>query len=274
MRDVIAVASGKGGDGKTALVANVAATAAAKGLQVLAVDLDERGDLGMDLGYRGTDADDEGAALNRAIAAGPSKAPRLVYNVRPGLDVLPGGKHLSFMNCVSGRINSDAAHALTETLAHFTGDYGLILLDCPGRIGPMTHLALSAADAVVIPVRVDDASLAAIDVLGRQWREVSAGPNPRLALLGIALTQIPPAADALSRAARTDLAEMGGGTLPVFAATIRSSQDVAYHSRRNGITTADPERTDTPHDLTNDYNDLASDYRQLADEILERFQAL
>ena len=288
MRAVVAVASGKGGVGKTALVANVAATLAADGLRVLAVDLDDSGDLGIDLRYRRTDADDEGAALARALSVGPATAPRLARDVCPGLDVLPGGKHLRFLASLSGHLKGDAAHALTWTLAHFTEDYDLILLDCPGRVGPMTLLALSAADAAVIPVRADDASFAALDVLAGQWRQVLGAPNPCLALLGVALTQVPPAADDLLRGARADLTEMGGDTpLPVFAATIRSSPSVAYHSRRHGITTADHEHTTLPatdddartahsltSDLAEDYSGLACDYLQLADEILQRLQAL
>lgn len=82
---VVVVAQGKGGVGKTSLTANVAGLAALAGHRVLAVDLDQQGNLARDLGYEPGD----GERLLQAVVAGQPVP--VVPNVRPGLDVVPGG---------------------------------------------------------------------------------------------------------------------------------------------------------------------------------------
>jgi Mrp family chromosome partitioning ATPase len=61
--NAVAVATGKGGVGKTSITANVAGTAALSGWRVLAVDLDPQGNLGNDLGYNQRGDGDEGGRL-------------------------------------------------------------------------------------------------------------------------------------------------------------------------------------------------------------------
>ena len=65
LSNVIAVANGKGGVGKTALTANIAGALAAANNEVLAVDLDRQGNLELDLGYR-DGRSDQGRAMTAA----------------------------------------------------------------------------------------------------------------------------------------------------------------------------------------------------------------
>ncbi len=272
--NVVAVVNAKGGVGKTAVVANVAASAAADGNRVLAVDLDERADLAIDLGYRGTDADDKGAALAKALTGRNGGAPRVVGGVRPNLDVLAGGHGLAISDAHKACFATSGGHSLASVLSRISDRYDLILLDCPPRVGPISRLALAAADGVVIPVRADDASLAAIDTLAGQWRDVQGSLNPTLTLLGIALTQIPADTSVLRRALRNDLNHMDTN-LPVFRTVIRDAPDAVYHLRRHGRTAADyahptqPAPTDRA-EVPPAVHDLAEDYAHLADEVIER----
>ena len=59
--NVLLVTNGKGGVGKTSLVANLAGLAVKAGWSVLAVDLDPQGNLARDLGY--VDRSDGGQGL-------------------------------------------------------------------------------------------------------------------------------------------------------------------------------------------------------------------
>ena len=63
---VLAVANGKGGTGKTSLVANLSGLAAAAGIRTLTIDLDPQGNLSPDLGLEKSD----GIELRRALEDG------------------------------------------------------------------------------------------------------------------------------------------------------------------------------------------------------------
>ena len=276
MPGVVAFLSSKGGVGKTGLCANVAAQAVhlLHPERVLAVDLDASGDLARDLGYGAELADDQGAALADALLRGTS--PRPAQTGRNGLDVLAGGERLRFAENVKACLASDAVGALADVLGRLAGGYGLIVLDCPPGLGPMTRLALAAADGVVIPTRADDASLAAIGALAPVWRDIRAHRNARLALLGVALMQIPGEARRPETQLRDDLRTIGGGHLRVFQTAVRSNPDAACGARRLRLTADEYAQHD--HNADNDERvraarALADDYRHLAGEILGRLHA-
>ncbi|MEI6623991.1 MAG: DUF6350 family protein, partial [Actinomycetes bacterium] len=126
----IAVMNGKGGVGKTSVVANLSALFAASGQRVLAVDLDPQGNLAEDLGH----SDDDGKELAAAIST--RRAPRPVKGVRENLDVLPGGYELEELNSQL-IIEKYTTGVATETwLAESLW---------PAVIGVLTLLALSCA---------------------------------------------------------------------------------------------------------------------------------
>ena len=273
MRGVIAVANPKGGVGKTSLTANVAVHAAQRLRpgRVLVVDLDERGDLAIDLGYR--DASDDGRALGDTLGFGVAEPLDPLRDVRSGLDVLAGGSHLALPAATKWRLGGDEGLALARALAPLAAGYALMIIDCPPGGGPMTRVALAAAEGAVVPVRADDASLAAINTLAAQWRNVTANLNPDLRLLGIAVTQLPADLPGLADDIRADLVASTDGALTVFDATIASAPAVAYNTRRWGHTAA--EYADDPNDagLAGSARRLAEDYRDLTGEILRSLQA-
>ncbi len=115
---VVVVAQGKGGVGKTSLTANVAGLAAASGHRVLAVDLDQQGNLARDLGYEPGD----GERLLQAFVAGQPVP--VVKGIRPGLDVVPGGPAIGDLlgivsatrpSCVPGPSHCGTAQAPAST---------------------------------------------------------------------------------------------------------------------------------------------------------------
>ena len=273
MRNVIAIANPKGGVGKTSLTANIAvhATNLLHAGRVLAVDLDERGDLAIELGY--TSASDNGQALADTLGFGVAAPLRPLRDVRPGLDVVAGGHLLALPAATKWRLGSDEGLALTRALGPLAADYALMIIDCPPGGGPMTRVALAAAEGAVVPVRADDASLAAINTLAALWRDVTANLNPDLSLLGIAVTQLPAELPRLADDIRADLAAGADGALAVFDTTISSAPVVAYHARRWGRTVA--EYADDPDSvgLTEPALQLAEDYRDLTAEILRRLEA-
>ena len=66
----IAVASYKGGVGKTSTTANLAALFAEEGHRVLVLDLDDQADMRTMFGINGSDIDDDGADMLAAFTEG------------------------------------------------------------------------------------------------------------------------------------------------------------------------------------------------------------
>ncbi|MFF4653584.1 ParA family protein [Streptomyces sp. NPDC001380] len=235
---VIAVANGKGGVGKTTLAANVAGLAAADGARVLAVDLNGQGNLGLDLGIRGGQADDDGRALAEAIADGRPLAP--VRSVRPELDMCVGGTSVGHLPALlSNRYQFQAerqALMLAVSLQQVAGDYDLVVIDSPPENPPLQQLALAAARWLVVPVRSDRASIHdGLGGIARQFALVRKKVNPGLELLGVALFASGSSSRAIRREVRHDVEEVLGAGAPMFEAVVRHSEAVARQSRSRGL---------------------------------------
>lgn len=124
--------NGKGGVGKTSLVANIAGLAATSGWRVLAIDTDPQGNLARDLGV--LPASDDGANLCAAILARDTLQP--LRDVRTRLDLAPGGRHLDGLvaevQLMMARGQYLSALGLFETmLTRVAHQYDLIIIDSP-----------------------------------------------------------------------------------------------------------------------------------------------
>lgn len=286
---VVVVAQGKGGVGKTSLTANVAGLAAQAGHRVLAVDLDQQGNLARDLGYEVGD----GEALLHAVIRG--LAAPVMKSVRPNLDVVPGGPAVSdllgFAFARSARgANRDLADLLGASLAPLVGDYDLVLIDTPPGERLLVEAALISASYVVIPTRADDASLDGLERVAE--RCVAARErNPGLRLLGVCLFGVGARAKRLTEDARQGIEEVLGGSAPVFDAQVRHLESAAVDARRRGLLVHELELAAVKAQrgrlkalrarqrpevdlLTRDATGLAADYSALALELMSRLSEL
>lgn len=234
---VVAIMNGKGGVGKTSIAGNVGALAAAAGYRVLAVDLDPQGNLAEELGYIGTTKDDEGEGLAAAMQFGRPVTP---VQVRPDLDVTPGGEYLEDLeNVLSTRSDrssrrADAHTALAVSLAPAAGQYDLVLLDCPPGSPALQTAALGAARWLVIPTRTDDSSRKGLVKIARRYvdaRERGAAVE----LLGVCLFGVTASARKVKADARTDLERDLGESAPVFNTVVRYAEAAAVEARRRGV---------------------------------------
>lgn len=278
----VAVVNGKGGTGKTSVVANVAGLAAAGGYRVLSVDLDPQGNLGRDLGYLAQS--DGGAGLLAALA---SRQPLpVVHQVRPGLDVVAGGEDLedwaALANGRRGR-NRQPEVALYEALRPVAADYDLIIIDCPPGNRELQLLAMVAARHVVIPTKPDEASFDGLIRVAHLFEAVRP-LNPGLRLLGVVLFGIETRATRIRQDARAQVArELGDGDL-VFESDIRHLLAPARDSRGRGQLVHEYEDAvlaaprfyevgGRDERLAGSAPGLASDYQRLTTELLTRMQA-
>ena len=282
---VVAVINGKGGVGKTSIVANIGALAAAAGYRVLVVDLDPQGNIADDFGYAGTDNDDRGTALHMAIATRQPVEP--VTGIRDNLDVLPGGEQTEDLEAVlyaRTRREPDAAlDALAETLLPIAADYDLILLDCPPGGALLQEAALGAARWLLIPTRSDLSSRKALHTVAQRYVTARAG-GARVELLGVVLFGITSSARSIREHARASLEEDLAGVAPILTTVVRYAEAAADEGRRRGLVAheldaakagdvpwwqrlRDPNAASTPP-VPGSAASLAADYAALSHEVL------
>lgn len=278
----VAVVNGKGGTGKTSVVANVAGLAAAGGYRVLSVDLDPQGNLGRDLGY--LDRADGGAGLLAALASRQSL--EVIDEVRSRLDVVAGGEDLEdwapLANARRSR-NRQPEIALYEALRPIAAGYDLIIIDCPPGNRELQLLAMVAAQHVVIPTKPDEASFDGLVRIAHLFEAVRP-LNPGLQLLGVVLFGIENRATRIRQDARAQVARDLGDDALVFDSDIRHLLAPARDSRGRGQLVHEYEDAvlaaprfyevgGRDERLASSAPGLASDYQRLTAELLTRMQA-
>lgn len=135
---VFAVASGKGGVGKTTTAVNLGAAAAAAGRSVVVVDAD----LGMANVTDLLAVQPAGATLHDVLAGGVD-APAAAIPGPAGVDVLPGAP------AVESFADADPAN-LPDAVAALRDRYDVVLLDVGAGLSHDTVVPLGVADGVVV----------------------------------------------------------------------------------------------------------------------------
>lgn len=144
---VYAVASGKGGVGKTTTAAALGACVAATGRSVVVVDAD----LGMaDLGSV-LEVPDGGPTLHDALA-GEADASEAVYGVAGGFDVVPGGREL--VDYAAG----DPA-GLRDVVGTLAESHDVVVLDTAAGLSQDVLVPVGLADEVVLVSTPDRAAV-------------------------------------------------------------------------------------------------------------------
>ena len=273
--------NGKGGVGKTSLVANVAGLAAASGWRVLAIDTDPQGNLARDFGV--LPASDDGANLCVAILGRTTLQP--LRAVRPRLDLAPGGRHLDSLvaevQLMMARGQYLSALGLFETmLTTVAGDYDLVIIDSPPGERAIQTLAARAAGHLLIPTAPDDCSIDGLGAVFELYQQLRTnGGNPDLTILGVALMLTVTSATTVKRTVRATLTELLGSTVAVFDSTVRFAQAAAVDCRRDGRLAHEYEQaalnalpwwkhTGNRESFSRAATGLADDYQHLTNEVL------
>ena len=184
MGDVIACANQKGGVGKTTTVINLAAYLALAGQRVLVVDLDPQGNATSGLGF---DRQASASSIYPALVE-PSIVRSLVKPSQvEGLWLIPSGRDLAGAEVELVAL-SQRERKLHAALAPLRNDYDFIILDCPPAVGLLTVNALTAADAVLVPIQCEYYALEGLGQLLATIDLVRDNLNPRLRLAGVLLT--------------------------------------------------------------------------------------
>jgi chromosome partitioning protein len=184
MGKIIAVASQKGGVGKTTTAINLSACAAEDGKRILLVDIDPQGNAASGLGLS---IDESQPTLYEVLVDGFPIAEAIHRDVLPGLDILPSGQKLSGAEVELVSVIARETR-LRQALQGIREQYDLILVDCPPSLGLLTVNTLTAADSVLIPLQCEYYALEGLTQLIRTIQLVQENLNPGLRIEGVLLT--------------------------------------------------------------------------------------
>lgn len=161
---VISVTSGKGGVGKSSVVANLALSLAAKGERVLLLDGDfglANLDIMLDLKPRGTIHD---------VLTGERDARDILARVAPNVDIIPASSGVMEM----AQLRDDMKFKLLDVMQSLENAYDVLLIDTGAGISDdVTWLNSSAGEIIVVatpePTSIADA-YALVKVLNQKHK--------------------------------------------------------------------------------------------------------
>ncbi|HLM41381.1 MAG TPA: ParA family protein [Microvirga sp.] len=190
---ILVLANQKGGVGKTTTAINLGTALAAIGEKVLILDLDPQGNASTGLGI---DRKSRRISTYHVLAGASSLAEAITETAVPHLFVAPStldllGVELEIAN------ERNRSHRLRSAIAalaaqQVTEPFTYILIDCPPSLNLLTINALTAADAVLVPLQCEFFALEGLSQLLKTVEQVRTALNPELTIHGIVLTMFDP----------------------------------------------------------------------------------
>ena len=184
MSKILAFTNQKGGVGKTTSAVNVALSLAVSEVKTLLIDLDPQSNAttGLSELFGDLNGNIYDIMLNGDGAKGVITSTSFSH-----LDVIASTNDL-----VGAEIELVGVMAreyqLQKALKNIKKDYDIIIIDCPPSLGLLTINALTASDALVIPIQCEYYALEGLGQLLNTVRLVQRHLNKRLEIIGIIMT--------------------------------------------------------------------------------------
>ncbi|MBF9233091.1 ParA family protein [Microvirga alba] len=190
---ILVLANQKGGVGKTTTAINLGTALAAIGEKVLIVDLDPQGNASTGLGI---DRKSRRVSTYHVLAGESSLAEAITETVVPRLYVAPSTLDLLGieLEIASERNRAHRLRSAIEGLmsVEVNDPFTYVLIDCPPSLNLLTINALTASDAVLVPLQCEFFALEGLSQLLKTVEQVRAALNPQLSIHGVVLTMFDP----------------------------------------------------------------------------------
>lgn len=165
------VALSKGGSTKTTTAAELVVALTRRGRRVLAIDLDQQGNLTRRLGLT-DDTEVNAVAADVMLGTASVRQAAVPAPSAPGAVVLAGTHGLADLDQ-----RPEVIMALRDYLPSLDGDFDDVVIDTPPALGIVTLAALAAADEIIASVACETE---AYDQLARLAEVIAARVAPRL----------------------------------------------------------------------------------------------
>ncbi len=186
---ILALANQKGGVGKTTTAINLGTALAAVGETVLIVDLDPQGNASTGLGVMRRP---QQRSTYHVLMGEAELTDVIVSSGIPRLDCAPSTMDLLGAELELSEISRKTyrlADAIQRLEANPTARrYSYVLADCPPSLNLLTINALSAADAILVPLQCEFFALEGLSQLLKTVDRVKGSLNPKLSVQGVVLT--------------------------------------------------------------------------------------
>ena len=182
----IAVANQKGGAGKTTDVIHTGGALAARGHDVLLVDIDYHGGLTCSLGYSDMYYDTDQTTLFDVLDFEQMKSVNDIIIEHEEFDILPANEKLANNTNIQTLLEAPKSRErLKMALGELDSDYDYILVDTPPSLNILTDNALVATRNVLIPVIPEKLNANSLQIFAKQLQslEPAYGGVNRLAIV-------------------------------------------------------------------------------------------
>ena len=184
MGKIIAIANQKGGVGKTTTSINLAASLGVLEKKVLLIDADPQANATSGIGIN---VDTVEIGTYQLLEHSSTAREAVIKTETPNLDIIPA--HIDLVAIEIELVDKEAReYMLKKALQEIKDDYDYILIDCAPSLGLLTLNALTAADAVIIPIQCEYFALEGLGKLLNTIKSVQKIHNPELDIEGVLLT--------------------------------------------------------------------------------------
>lgn len=148
----------KGGVGKTSLSFCLATRASHYGCRVLAIDLDQQGNLTRSFNVTARDLP---VWIN--LFRDETPVEESLIKINENLDLIPSNMHNSRLDVELTLSNSSLKDLISNIIDPIRHNYDLVIIDCPPAINKINTAVTCASDLVIIPINPDPYAMDGLD---------------------------------------------------------------------------------------------------------------